>query len=464
MADSQASLNYSTDYNLEYVNLLSAASTQVVNLKPNLVELNIFEDIFSSTISGQLVVSDALGLVSNYRLNGTEFIEIGFNKVKDDKIKFRRVFRVYKLSDRIIDPSNNKESYTLLFCSEEFLLSEQYRISKSCRSQKISDIVTSILSDYLKVGAKYPKTKKCYIEETTGVYDFILPNKRIFETINWLSNYALPATKNPGADMLFYENVNGYQFWSLQTLYGQKSFDTYNYNPKNITKDPNQKFKNAFNFEILNYFDVLGGISRGTFSNRLLSIDPLTREYKVTSFSYNQYFGDGKSLNGNPIANISYRNRHNLRMFDSPPPQSPLQAGVLRMSPTNSEQKKKVEDPDGVASDIFIEKYLPNRVAQIAMSNYTRVRLNIPGNSELSVGMVIEFNAYDLTPDYYSSAREREFDKFYSGRYLITAVRHMIKPTGYITVVELSKESNQTYLPAIQDYNRWKNAIYGIQE
>lgn len=457
-------LNYPTDFNLIRINLLSAASDDVVDLRPFLVELNIFEDIFSSTISGQVVLSDALGLVSNYRLNGTEFIEVGFEKVKDERIEINRTFRIYKLDNRVIDPSNTKESYVLCFCSEEFLLSEQYRISKSFKSTKISNIVGSILNDYLRVGSNFPGTKKCYIEETTGVYDFVLPNKKIFETINWLSSYALPKNNN-GADMIFFESVSGYQFWSLQTLYSQNSFDSYFYNPKNISNDPNQKVKNVLKLEFLDSFDVLGGISKGTFSNRLISLDLLTREYKITDFDYKNYLQKNKPMNGFGVSNIEYKNRLGYRMYESPPAESGLEIGALRLATSNSEQKKKVEEPDAVANDIFIERYLPNRVSQIALSNYTRIRLNIPGNSELSVGMVIEFNAFNMIPETRSTkGQAKAFDKFYSGKYLITAVRHIIKPTSFITVVELAKESNQEYMPLIRDYYRWKNAIYGIQD
>ena len=124
-------VNYATDYQLDKLELITSLSGGKVNLLPFMVEMNLFEDIYSSTISGELVVSDALGLISNFRLSGSEFIEVGLRKSSQDSHPIKESYRVYKVSKRITGENNAYEIYSLNFCSEEFLLSEQYRISKS---------------------------------------------------------------------------------------------------------------------------------------------------------------------------------------------------------------------------------------------------------------------------------------------------------------------------------------------
>jgi hypothetical protein len=42
-------------------------------------------------------------------------------------------------------------------------------------------------------------------------------------------------------------------------------------------------------------------------------------------------------------------------------------------------------------------------------------------------------------------------DKFYSGKYLVTAVRHIIQPTVYQTVVEIAKDSSSRKYNAINN-------------
>ena len=55
---------------------LISSNNTVWDLTEFLIELNMFEDIYGSTISGEILLQDAFGLVSNYTLNGTEFIQI----------------------------------------------------------------------------------------------------------------------------------------------------------------------------------------------------------------------------------------------------------------------------------------------------------------------------------------------------------------------------------------------------
>jgi hypothetical protein len=47
--------------------------------------------------------------------------------------------------------------------------------------------------------------------------------------------------------------------------------------------------------------------------------------------------------------------------------------------------------------------------------------------------------------------KERDLDKFYSGKYLVTAVRHIIQQGAYQTVIEICKDSSPTALPAINN-------------
>jgi hypothetical protein len=428
-------IQYATEYQLDSISLITSLQNGVINMLPFMVELNLFEDIYSSTISGELVVSDALGLISNFRLNGTEFLQVTLRKSTGDNHPIQKNYRIYKISTRTTNESNAYEIYTINFCSEEFLLAEQYRVSKSFKGTEISNIIKTILTQYVKVGIG-SGTKLINVEDTLGTYDFILPNKKLFETINWLATYALP--KNGlGADMLFFENRDGYYFRSLQTLYSQNPYQTYKFDPKNISNELNQQVSNVFNFEVLDFFDTLGGIVNGTFANRAITINPLTRTYKVDNdFNYASYFNQAKTLNDHPAVN-NYQNRYKKTLYDKPPAE--LEVGTLRMVTENTAMKKDPyisKNPDAVANDINIRKYLPNRVAQIALANYTRIKITVAGDASLTVGKTINFTTYEM-----NGTLERKLDPTYSGKYLITAVRHIVKNNSYITVLEMAKDS-----------------------
>jgi hypothetical protein len=463
MAGTQ-NLRYATEYQLDGVTLISSVNGGIIDLTPQLIELSLFEDIYSATISGNLVLSDALGLLSNFRINGTEFIQISIRKFSQDNNPIQRTFRVFKVSNRTVNLSNAYEVYTLNFCSEEFLFSEQYRISKGYRNTKISDIITDILTNYVMVGGNTtspnssaangppapnnPGTKNIHIEPTKGVYDFVLPNKKLFETINWLSIYSQPANQ-PGADMLFYENNYGYFFNSLQSLYGQTAYQTYFYNPKNISTEIKDQVINVTDFQVLNFFDTLEAVSNGTFANKTITFDILTRTKRTNNmYSYDNYLylNNPTTLNPYPVTN-NYQNRRGDAMYQVMDGVD-LEMGALRMATGNHQDKMNSYvmaskgGANNVANDIFIETYLKNRVGQLGLINYTRIKIIVPGDPSLAVGKTVNFKTFAVSPSTYSGG-ERVFDPFYSGKYLVTACRHVINgPEGtYITVLELSKES-----------------------
>jgi hypothetical protein len=87
---------------------------------------------------------------------------------------------------------------------------------------------------------------------------------------------------------------------------------------------------------------------------------------------------------------------------------------------------------------------MPNRVGQLALANYTRIKITIPGDPNLTVGRAVNFSTYEIKPSTYTdtgSSPGRKPDPFYSGKYLVTAVRHIVSAKGYITIVEMCKDS-----------------------
>ena len=447
-------LRYPTDYNLVTLNLITSLQDGIVNLKPFMLELNLFEDIYSSTISGEVVLSDALGLISSYLLNGTEFIQVQLQKTTQDPDVLSRNYRVYKIGKRVTSDSNNYEVYVLNFISEEFLISEQNRLSKSYPGQQIDFIINDILTTYIQT------SKNVTIDPTLGTYNFVLPNKKLFETINWLSTYALPDGQE-GADMLFFENSTGYFFKSLQTLFSQSAYQTYKYDPKNIDEtDMNQRLTNALEFEVLDFFDTLAATTNGTFANKVITIDPLLRQVNRVDgiFDYSQYAG--AMLNGSALTNITngYQNRLGQTMYETKRDvPAGLEVGALRLASSNASEKKNTyvaQGPDAVANDIYIEKYVPNRVAQLGLANYMRIKLTIPGDPNLCAGQVVNFNTYAIDPVSFTqsgSNSTRKLDPFYSGKYLVSAVRHAVKNNAYISIIELIKDSVSTDYPGFNN-------------
>jgi len=440
---------YSKDFSLVTLTLLTSVST--LDVKNIMTELSYYEDLFNNTASGYVMFVDSMGYIENLNLTGNEYIRMTFGKTNQKENWIDKLYRVYKVAKRLPEGNGNTESYSLYFCSEEMILSEQYKISKSYPNSAISDNIADILTTYLKV----PDKKMQVIESTLGLYDFIVPYLKPFDAINWMSVYARPENGNPGSDMVFYEDKSGFNFRSIQSLMGGPVYHKYTYSPKNLdssVQDLNAEVYNVSTYEILESYDALKAINSGVFANRLISVDPLLRRYKTTDFDYASYIQNSKMLNPYAITN-NFKNRFDDGLNATP--EAVLKLVFSNYNQTDLSQIKN--NPGSVAHDIYAETYIPYRTAQMALDNYTRVKISVPGDPGLTVGLVVNFALLSKNPN------QKEPDSFYSGNYLVTAVRHIISPNEYKTVLELAKESSPSQYAGVDNTSTiWKNTVRGL--
>jgi hypothetical protein len=310
------------------------------------------------------------------------------------------------------------------------------------------------------------------MQETEGLYDFVIPYKKPFEAINWLSNYAKPVGKD-GADFLFYENSEGFNFYSLQNLFAQKPYTKFIYIPRSASGSIPENFSGKLweikskelgrdiigikSYVFLDTFDTLYGTTTGAFANRLISIDPLTRTFKNTTFDYSTYFNNNNKLNGYSLI-PDIKNRLGKRPNES-------YDAVLKVMVSNPDQKKAIginEEPWNVANDIRAENYVPNRTAQLSLSHYSRIKLSVSGDPNLTVGMLVGISLPSSRSKYGSGYDAGQEDPYHSGNYMITAVRHIIDYNNkYETILEVVKDSYGASVNMYENSGDMQKAIKG---
>lgn len=432
-------------YALSEINLITPVQT--FSLKTMIIEISYFEDIFNCSTSGHILIRDSISLIEGLKLCGNEYIKLVFNKNEsiNNKAEFYRYFRVYRVGERTLE-NNNTEMYTLHFCSEELFLSEQMRVLKSYKNKQISEIIKDILKNYLKI-----PEKRINVDDSDGLYDLIVPNKKPFEAINWLINVAQPLGKE-GADYLFYENQDGFNFLSLQKLYEKVPYSEYSYNPNNAglfnkTTELTRSFNNIKSYKYLDTFDSLYAVSGGVLANKVRVVNTLTQDYKDVTFDYTKYFNSTNTLNNSPIIG-SIENRLGKKPNEN-------YDGVFKTVNSNFRVKFAEwykNDPSGVGNDIMAEVFIPFRTAQIKLASYSRVRLLVTGDPQLSVGKIIEVNLpSNISKDGTKKENKSEKSLFNSGKYLIIGVRHVIDINlKYETILEVAKDSFSSDFPSTE--------------
>jgi hypothetical protein len=416
---------------------LYLSNLQPFELKPSMIELCIKEDLFSFASSGYILITDSSGFIEKYNISGFNYIELIFSKTGNsdpNSIKHSRVYRVFSIGKRF-QTSRTNEQYAIEFCSEELLLSEQIKIAKGYKERYISNMILDIMYEYLETNEK----KINIVEETKGKYSFVVPNLRMFEAISWLSTYAQPANSDHiGADMIFFENREGYNFRSLQSMMSDRVYNSYHYSPQNLSQTSLNYDSNAMlSYKFTKMFDTLEAIKSGAFANKIIAIDPLIRHVDVKTFDYEKYFEQSKHLNSDKVT-TGYVNRFGKKvneMYDS----------VVKVATTNADQRTfdsiKNYSPRSVAPSIGLEVYIPNRTAQLSLINYTKIEFVVPGDPGLAVGNVINLGIPSYsTPQ---TTTKANLDEYHSGRYLVSAISHiMVGPNGsYYCNVEAIKDS-----------------------
>ncbi len=175
-------------------------------------EINIFDSLFLPVVNGNIVVRDSIGLSGKLLFDGSESLLIDIKKSDESDIaEYKKAFRIYKQSDRQNDGMNN-ELFTLHFCSDELMYSDQQRINQSYELT-YAQIVEKILLNYLKV----PKNNlKGIYDLTSGLKKIVIPNLRPLEAIEWCAKRSVDINQSP--NFVFYQNSIGYNFASLSKL------------------------------------------------------------------------------------------------------------------------------------------------------------------------------------------------------------------------------------------------------
>ena len=412
----------SKDYEIKTLELINSGG-QTVDLRRVFVELQIFQDIYSSVMNGNIIITDGNDVFSNFYFVGNEYLRVSIDKPGLGR-PIERIFRIYKSSNR--HPTNDSgQVYMLHFCSDELLSSQQILVSKAYKSTKIKDVVADILLKELKVESNRIGS----LEDTSGVFDFIIPNYRPFEAIQWATARAYDLKK---FCYFFFENKNGFNLVSLQTLIKQQPYKTLRYELKNVDRDPANNKDSIDNLEILNDFDMINSISNGSFSSRLLTIDIFNQSFLNYDYSLATAEAQGNLINKYKPAN-SFKNSKDKTLFDSP---DSFFRTNLAINDTASEKSND------------IKHWLLPRAMHMSIINNFRIKVVLPGDVELKAGDIVEyeFPMFDA-----ANQAGKKLDKKRTGKYLVASVNHKFSEDVFESVVELVSDSFAEAVPGAKD-------------
>ena len=397
-----------------------------IDIKNIYGEINIFDTMFLSVMSGNIVINDAIGLSSKLLFDGSESLLITIKKDKDsDILTFKKAFRIYKQTERqSINPG--LESYILHFTSDELMYSDQQRINQSYEAN-YSKIVERILVDYLKVsennlGGTY--------EFSSGIQKIVIPNLRPLEAIEWCAKRALDSKQSP--NFMFFQNVAGFNFATLSTLLTQPAILDVTYETKNVKgENPFGNMGGARSLEVVSMNDNIERTRSGVNAGKFIGFDPVTRTISTKNVSYGDHYSNMK--HGNDTPNYSQiQNRDggsNAQSFNSRKVVS-----IFDFNRQYSEYIKK-RDSSSLSKGESVESWSFQRKAIIKNLMSKRLKIVMPGNFQLSSGFNVNVNA----PIVGSLPGD---DKSINGKYIVIASRQIIGVEKHETIIEVASSSS----------------------
>lgn len=431
MADVNA--NFTTrDIEIDEIKIYSASQPKGEDLRLMYQSFSIFEDILMPVTTGHITIKDAINLYSTLGINGSEYIRFTFKKPGEDDLKYTKTFRVYAVTERKPLENSQGQTYVIHFCSEELIFSNQQFVSKTYKGRSASEHVLSILKDYLKVPPN--KTQPRNFQPSYGRTDFVFTIYKPIDAIKKLSEYAYSDNRSA---FLFFENVEGFNFKSIEALLSQPPSIDLNYSTAKLVNEAtsaayvNSVDTNTFVFNSV--FNILKNTEKPMFAGTLYTLDLIRQKFSQKKI--NALSAMPEKLRLDKSLNLSEaKNRNNRTVYEEY--QNNIKYALTNFGQTNVPY---MIERGYSENNTNVEEILMQRKMQINSLLNTTVKCVVPGNPSYTIGYTINFNLPAFTPE---NSTDRLLDPFYSGKYLITKVRHTAIPKeGMQTVIELSKNT-----------------------
>jgi len=419
------------------VTIASLDGTKRIDITNSILGIDYYEDILSPCITMTIDLMNAYSIFNGLPIRGGESVAMEIETVFGNfRLDGEKAMFVTKLSG--LDAQRKSESFTLHLTSKEALQNETVRCCEKYNNANINTHVENILKKVLQT------TKIGKIEQTSNTYSFIGNNKKPFHILTWLGPKSISAYSKSGnsgkeakgtSGFLFYENIDGFNFRSIDSLVSNTQIQNSSSDKENIPKytfdgiGAIQANDLNNNFKILNYnyeknIDLMKSLRVGMYVNKTYFYNMYTQELDIYKYRLKDELGD-KTLGGNESIAISEQFGNSITRI------------LVRASDHG------ILDSKGT----FAQSGRDNADMSKSFSRYNllftqALNINIPCNVKLKAGDII----YAQFPQM-ESAQTGEVDKEQSGNYLIKELRHHFSPNEMLTSLRLVRDSYGLYGP-----------------
>ena len=440
-----------SDVKIDFVDIHSSFGKY--DLIPHLEELNIYESLFENHLSGHITLQEAFNLPYKLQIVGEETISCQI-KLEGDEGKYiisPPLLHVHNLSDRFLK-TNQSQRFSLDLVSEQYMSNLHTRVSKSYVDWYADDIVSDIWSNYLDDGHGDLNS------QPAKLMDCIIPGWTPYQAFNWLCERSQPEEHDVATNYIYYEGMDTSHFVSLNMLAGQKP--TLIFSKDHRVADAAQVEALAQGWikidalTYMNQFQKVKNINRGQYSSKLITHDIVKKKILQHDYDGFEEWDDLNHLGSwPPIANskTEVQTGNTFRTSYAPPADPDLAVtegsrlsdytdSAVSMYPKHDQMYSVNPDQK---HDNRVETWKQRRTNQMALYDGIQMMVRCAGVSAIRVGMTVTL--YVPSPEVTSHGKhDIAYDKYLSGTYMITSLRHMFANdkgnTTYKMLVFLTKD------------------------
>lgn len=402
---------------------LTALNGQSALITNQILSIEIYEDIFSPLITMNVVVKESVDFLNLFPFCGEEYLTLDI-ETPTLEVPIKAIFYVYKIADRIY--TNEREvAYSLKCSSVEFLTDANTKITRAFNGNIIDSIQYLVGKDGLNT------TKPMIAERTINSTKFVANFWSPIKCISYLSSHAINSNDSP--TYLFYENRDGFNFRSINEILAQAPIQNFikdNYSrtetlsPNSIRSytDIQQDYRRILDLQIPVVTDYIESIQSGQLKSRLITHDLVTKKYSVKEYSVKTDPKQSNLLNTNPLYSKYAIGNSSSSILVMP------KHYTLHNNFTDTTNSKTVQKRLSFFKNL--EKF--------------KVVIDVIGRTDYTVGRVVNLDIPRVSQITKEDTDYR--DKMVSGRYLVSAITHVINRENHVCKMELIKNSVITNL------------------
>lgn len=438
-----------------YVSIQSPTSgIKAIDLSTHLVYTEYFENLLSPVITMKMKIRSDFNFVKNVPIRGGEMIafsvEVGgttftFGEIDDSGniIPDSGELYVYKLSD--LSTPSQAQDFILNITSLEYLKNETSRCQFKFKPQTIDKHIREILGPNV-MNVNPDKILDKNIEETENSYTFIGNNRKPFYTIEWLCPKSITNSKQGvsgdgntaqgkgTAGFLFYENREGFNFKSIESLVRsttlktnqKKPVFTYVYRGKGSTGNPSDLSENtSINLYYFNKStDVRRALSTGQYANLTIFYDSLEQKFSQIEYRLKGEV-DESTLGG--------RDENDDGALPVP---KELDQYISRLYTRVSDHGTLGVGDDGLEASGMDQIDQAKSISRYNALFSQSLSIQVPCNTNLKVGDIINVIFPEL-----ERGQSKKIDESMSGNYLISRLNHHMQPNASFSSLNLVRDS-----------------------